>query len=105
MVERLPLRAMLLGGMLLVAAPVAARPAAPPYDLIIRGGTLYDGSGAPPVTGDVAWRVFDSTFKPLTAGVGASSTISVPSGGFVAFFGGPGSAVTAACCCPLSSRA
>ncbi|MDQ1250828.1 MAG: hypothetical protein QG597_5208 [Actinomycetota bacterium] len=48
------------------------------------------------VTGDVAWRVFDSTFKPLTAGVGASSTISVPSGGFVAFFGGPGSAVTAA---------
>ena len=47
------------------------------------------------VTGDVAWRVFDSTFKPLTAGVGASSTISVPSGGFVAFFGGPGSAVTA----------
>lgn len=56
MVERLPLRAMLLGGMLLVAAPVAARPAAPPYDLIIRGGTLYDGSGAPPVTGDVAIR-------------------------------------------------
>ena len=56
MVERLPLRAMLLGGMLLVAAPVAARPAATPYDLIIRGGTLYDGSGAPPVTGDVAIR-------------------------------------------------
>jgi len=26
----------------------------PPYDLIIRNGTIYDGSGGPPVTGDVA---------------------------------------------------
>ena len=24
------------------------------YDLIIRNGTIYDGSGSPPVTGDVA---------------------------------------------------
>jgi N-acyl-D-amino-acid deacylase len=24
------------------------------YDLIIRNGTIYDGSGGPPVTGDVA---------------------------------------------------
>jgi N-acyl-D-amino-acid deacylase len=31
----------------------ACRPA-PTYDVVIRGGTLYDGSGAPPVTGDVA---------------------------------------------------
>ena len=31
----------------------ACRPA-PTYDVVIRGGTLYDGSGAAPVTGDVA---------------------------------------------------
>ena len=27
---------------------------APAYDVIVRGGTLYDGSGAPPVVGDLA---------------------------------------------------
>ncbi|MBU1825462.1 MAG: D-aminoacylase [Alphaproteobacteria bacterium] len=35
-----------------LSASVAAQ--APAYDLIIRGGTLYDGSGQPPVIGDVA---------------------------------------------------
>jgi N-acyl-D-amino-acid deacylase len=39
---------------MLLSASVAAKPAAPAYDLIIRGGTLYDGSGQPPVIGDVA---------------------------------------------------
>lgn len=48
------LRFALLAGTLLAAAPLAAQPAAPAYDLIIRGGTLYDGSGKPPVVGDVA---------------------------------------------------
>jgi N-acyl-D-amino-acid deacylase len=38
-----PLAALLLG-----AAPVSA------YDVVIRNGTVYDGSGAAPVTGDVA---------------------------------------------------
>src|SRR6185436_1831853 len=33
--------------------PPAAR-AAEPYDLILRGGTVYDGSGGKPFTGDVA---------------------------------------------------
>lgn len=37
---------------LLAAGQVGA--AAPDYDLIIRGGTLYDGSGATPVISDVA---------------------------------------------------
>ncbi|RMH51305.1 MAG: D-aminoacylase, partial [Bacteroidetes bacterium] len=27
---------------------------APDYDVILRGGTVYDGSGAPPVVADVA---------------------------------------------------
>ncbi|HEU4406515.1 MAG TPA: D-aminoacylase [Polyangiaceae bacterium] len=37
------------------AAPPAAAAAAPPaYDLVVRGGTIYDGSGAPGRVGDVA---------------------------------------------------
>jgi N-acyl-D-amino-acid deacylase len=42
----------LLCSSMLLAVPVAAQ--APAYDLIIRGGTIYDGSGKPPVVGDVA---------------------------------------------------
>jgi len=45
---------MLLSGSIPAAAPAAAKGASPAYDLIIRGGTIYDGSGAPPITGDVA---------------------------------------------------
>ena len=43
---------LLLCSSMLVAGPIAAQ--APAYDLIIRGGTLYDGSGKPPVVGDLA---------------------------------------------------
>ena len=35
------------------AKPATARQAAP-YDVILRGGTIYDGTGRPPVVGDVA---------------------------------------------------
>ena len=52
MVSRPAARALLLGSALLVSVSAQAADAA--YDLIIRGGTIYDGSGAPPVTGDVA---------------------------------------------------
>lgn len=45
---------MLLCSSVLLSASVAAKPAAPGYDIVIRGGTLYDGSGKPPVTGDIA---------------------------------------------------
>lgn len=46
---------MLLCSSMLLSASVAAKTAAAPaYDLIIRGGTIYDGSGKPPVVGDVA---------------------------------------------------
>jgi len=43
---------LLLCSSMLVSASAAAQ--APSYDLIIRGGTIYDGSGKPPVVGDVA---------------------------------------------------
>lgn len=43
---------LLLCSSMLVAGPIAAQ--APAYDLIIRGGTIYDGSGKPPVVGDLA---------------------------------------------------
>lgn len=45
---------MLLCSSMLISASVAAKTAAPAYDLIIRGGTIYDGSGKAPVVGDVA---------------------------------------------------
>ena len=42
---------------LLLALPGAARAAEPEtYDLVLRGGTIYDGSGGKPVVGDVAIR-------------------------------------------------
>ncbi len=44
----------LLGASLLLSACAATPHSAPNYDVVIRGGTLYDGSGAPPVVGDVA---------------------------------------------------
>jgi N-acyl-D-amino-acid deacylase len=49
--RRLALLAPLL---LLLAAGADAQQAAPTYDVVIRGGTIYDGSGAAPYTGDVA---------------------------------------------------
>jgi N-acyl-D-amino-acid deacylase len=52
-------RVLLLGCLLAVGcAPVPgrqpARSGAPAYDLVIRGGTIYDGSGGAPFVGDVA---------------------------------------------------
>lgn len=44
----------LLCSSMLLSASAAAQ--APAYDLIIRGGTIYDGSGKAPVVGDVAIR-------------------------------------------------
>ena len=35
-------------------ATVAPQPVVPIYDLVIRGGTIFDGSGRPPIHGDVA---------------------------------------------------
>lgn len=55
MVERARHRPLwLLGAPLLLSGCATTQSAAPAYDVVIRGGTLYDGSGQPPVVGDVA---------------------------------------------------
>ncbi|NIJ39701.1 N-acyl-D-amino-acid deacylase [Sphingopyxis panaciterrae] len=43
-----------LGSALLLTASATALAAEPSHDVVIRGGTIYDGSGAPGVVGDVA---------------------------------------------------
>ncbi len=45
-----------LGGAILLAPSLSvhAAPAQPPYDVVIRGGTVYDGSGASPYVADLA---------------------------------------------------
>ncbi|MDO9368266.1 MAG: D-aminoacylase [Sphingopyxis sp.] len=45
---------LMLCSSMLLPASVAAKSAAPAYDLVIRDGTIYDGSGKAPVVGDVA---------------------------------------------------
>jgi N-acyl-D-amino-acid deacylase len=40
--------------LLALSSCAAAREAPPAYDIVIRGGTIYDGSGAAPYKGDVA---------------------------------------------------
>ena len=56
------MRAILVASLLASCAPGEAPPRPPDapaperYDVLIRGGTIYDGSGSPPVTGDVAIR-------------------------------------------------
>ncbi|MEO7502584.1 MAG: D-aminoacylase, partial [Gemmatimonadaceae bacterium] len=39
-----------------VAFTAVAGNAQPQYDVVIRGGTIYDGSGAKPIVGDIALR-------------------------------------------------
>src|SRR5262245_13776005 len=43
-------------GILLVTLLVAGCSSGPGYDVVIRGGSILDGGGGPPVTGDVALR-------------------------------------------------
>jgi N-acyl-D-amino-acid deacylase len=40
--------------LLLMAALLTSASPVPPYDVVIRGGTIYDGSGSAPAVGDVA---------------------------------------------------
>lgn len=46
----------ILTALLVGAAAPAAEPAQAGYDILIRGGTVYDGGGGAPFTGDVAIR-------------------------------------------------
>ena len=43
-------------GIVLVTLLVAGCSSGPGYDVVIRGGSILDGSGGPPLTGDVAFR-------------------------------------------------
>ncbi|WP_137753269.1 D-aminoacylase, partial [Sphingopyxis sp. L1A2A] len=55
MAKRARLRPLwLLSAPLLLSGCATTQVAAPAYDVVIRGGTLYDGSGQPPIVGDVA---------------------------------------------------
>ncbi|MEO7177744.1 MAG: D-aminoacylase, partial [Allosphingosinicella sp.] len=49
-------RGVLSGGLALLLAACATTPPAPSYDTVIRGGTIYDGSGGAPYKGDVGLR-------------------------------------------------
>ena len=40
----------------LAALWLLAGACSPPYDVVIRGGTIYDGSGTDPVVGDLALK-------------------------------------------------
>ncbi|HEY0113855.1 MAG TPA: D-aminoacylase [Allosphingosinicella sp.] len=44
----------LIPGLALLLAACVTAPSEPAYDTVIRGGTIYDGSGAAPYAGDVA---------------------------------------------------
>ncbi|HEX8222520.1 MAG TPA: D-aminoacylase [Allosphingosinicella sp.] len=46
----------IIGGLALLLAACATAPSGPTYDTVIRGGTIYDGSGGAPYTGDVGLR-------------------------------------------------
>ncbi|CAN5368626.1 amidohydrolase family protein [soil metagenome] len=45
-----------LGGCARTATISATSPSGAPYDVVLRGGTVYDGSGRAPFTGDIAIR-------------------------------------------------
>jgi N-acyl-D-amino-acid deacylase len=57
-------------------APVAqVAPAEPRYDLLIRGGTIYDGTGSPPVIGDVGIRGNDIAYVGPSAPATAATIV------------------------------
>ena len=49
-----PLASAILGAALFLGIACSRAPAAPEYDVLLRGGTVYDGSGAPARIADVA---------------------------------------------------
>lgn len=75
-----PSRAILAAGAVLgVALGGCGAPGRPAYDVIVRGGTVYDGSGAAPVVADVA--IADDTVAAIGDLGGASAALEVDAAG------------------------
>jgi N-acyl-D-amino-acid deacylase len=74
-------------GLLWSAAAPGQRPTSSAYDVLIRGGTIYDGSGGAPYLGDVAIKgdkiVYVGPRAPGTAGNVVDATGEAVSPGFI----------------------
>jgi N-acyl-D-amino-acid deacylase len=79
--------ALVAAATLLVACSRQAGDGAATYDVLIRGGTIYDGSGSPPITGDVAIKgdsiVAVGTVAPGTATTTIDATGLAVAPGFI----------------------
>ena len=62
--------------LLALSSCAAARDARPAYDMVIRGGTIYDGGGGEPYVGDVAIKGdrIAAVSPRLAGGAGPRST-------------------------------
>jgi len=69
-------RAVACLGLVLALVSLGAR--AGDFDLVIRGGTIYDGSGGPPVVADIAVR--DDRIVAMGGGLGSGATVIEASG-------------------------
>src|SRR5687768_4187557 len=81
------MRFRVIAAALLVAGLPAAALAASDYSVLIKGGTIYDGSGAAPIVGDVAVKgdkiVYVGPNAPGTADKVVDATGKAVSPGFV----------------------
>ena len=64
----------------LPAEPGAATPSTPRYDVVLRGGTVYDGSGGPPFVGDVA--ISDDAIAAVGGYTGVDGYVQKSGAGF-----------------------
>ncbi len=69
----------LLALVTILALTACASPPAPEYDVIIRGGTIYDGSGGAPFVGDVG--VNNDTIAAVGDLAGATATTEIDASG------------------------
>jgi len=79
--------ALTLAFAILAAGPANAAPKAPAYSVLIKGGTIYDGSGGEPYVGDVALKgdkiVFVGPHAPGRAARTINATGKAVSPGFI----------------------
>ena len=64
---------------LAATATGCAEPAGPDFDVLIRGGTVYDGTGAPPIPADVG--IVDDTIAAIGDLAGRTATVEVDATG------------------------